>query len=1096
MASVASRNLFDILADSEDAESVVSEKEPTPKENVAAQKKVDRSRANPKENRIRHEYPQRGGFKSSPSNNRNEDTRSGVRYFMNEFTSTLCHLLKQHLVIETSVLVYPIVAKKVVIFLAELHGELDPAKEVVVVEEEVVVGVNTTVIVAQADSNDSEKKENQGWGNGASNWGNNQTTEETTTKGETDTNNVTSSWGNETTDNGADSGWGAATAEEQESGAAQESWVAPEETITAEWEQKEESTVANGGDAPVVEQEESFKTLDEYRAEKAPKAQVATLPEARKANEGVDDSQWKDAVPLEKDEEEDVLFAGKELVHVGVDVRVMVLGEKAIGVTAVMDPQKTLAASQCLRRLVTTADCETETISNLGQGKLRNPRHETTKKVDDPVGIVTSLLTDSVQEIVQARDNAINTFKELGLEFIGWYRRYYFLTAPITIRSSQIKNISLLQHSSKSKFNSYSERYQQTSKTPITGSVGVIVSVSSVSCPPINSRTPVVDGMLNSLCAFRTPAENSSDEENAVKSKNGKIWKGKGKECHKVNKLTFNVNRQAYMCPNVMQQLSCALMAILHEAKQIYSGQVLDCDNRNGQRILVDYQYEAFLMNFLKKSVLQLDRSIEQDFRSLAVAKHHVKEIIMKRINEILQRRSVSNENEMQLKRGKIEKLIEKRISKREKDTKISENTDGVIQWLNKGTSNGDQKKNTCENLAPDSGETTSSKTSDAMPQNKIQSFHSSPRQFTPIKESSQFINTIVGNDQEDRGASTDAVFNNKSIDIDALIKKEAVPVSGGAGDECTKKTDKQLLRKLSIDASHTSPPNSKKIKTSSNPTMIDFGGVHVQAAAFPDSKPTFSSNDAMNGSSTHHSNSRSTTSQSSQYSPSAQSTVNSSPTFATIAPLPPTTPPSSSTHINISTTSSSLGTTQNASGIQYSYPYSTNGYRSFHGSEDLPACNGSKPPNNCPQGSGIHLPSIQGLLEISHNISQPPPSPLPNGVMTVDSNSPGLIHSPFSSPMLQSYQNNQFYPFGHQLPKPPNLIQPGTPPSVASIPHPIHQINSNVPPPSANSRHYIPIAPSPSPSNRPPLQSSQPATTIYTSSTRYPSNDSDYHRW
>lgn len=76
MASVASRNLFDLLNDNEeDAEPVVPEKEQTPKE-VQVVKKVDRSRATPKEARIRHEYPQRGGFKAPPVNNRSEDTRS------------------------------------------------------------------------------------------------------------------------------------------------------------------------------------------------------------------------------------------------------------------------------------------------------------------------------------------------------------------------------------------------------------------------------------------------------------------------------------------------------------------------------------------------------------------------------------------------------------------------------------------------------------------------------------------------------------------------------------------------------------------------------------------------------------------------------------------------------------------------------------------------------------------------------------------------------------------------------------------------------------------------------------------------------------
>jgi plasminogen activator inhibitor 1 RNA-binding protein len=45
-----------------------------------------------------------------------------------------------------------------------------------------------------------------------------------------------------------------------------------------------------------------FVTLDEYLKTKAKPA--FELPAARRANEGADDSQWKDAVPLEKEEEE------------------------------------------------------------------------------------------------------------------------------------------------------------------------------------------------------------------------------------------------------------------------------------------------------------------------------------------------------------------------------------------------------------------------------------------------------------------------------------------------------------------------------------------------------------------------------------------------------------------------------------------------------------------------------------------------------------------------------------------------------------------------------------------------------------------------
>lgn len=52
------------------------------------------------------------------------------------------------------------------------------------------------------------------------------------------------------------------------------------------------------------EPEEVFKTLDQYFAEKAKPAAEVSI---RRANEGADEAQWKDAVVLKKEDEE--LFA-------------------------------------------------------------------------------------------------------------------------------------------------------------------------------------------------------------------------------------------------------------------------------------------------------------------------------------------------------------------------------------------------------------------------------------------------------------------------------------------------------------------------------------------------------------------------------------------------------------------------------------------------------------------------------------------------------------------------------------------------------------------------------------------------------------------
>lgn len=60
------------------------------------------------------------------------------------------------------------------------------------------------------------------------------------------------------------------------------------------------------------EEEDNTLTLEQYLAQKAEK-EASLLPklEARKANEGADESLWKDAVKMTKGEEEEAYFTGK-----------------------------------------------------------------------------------------------------------------------------------------------------------------------------------------------------------------------------------------------------------------------------------------------------------------------------------------------------------------------------------------------------------------------------------------------------------------------------------------------------------------------------------------------------------------------------------------------------------------------------------------------------------------------------------------------------------------------------------------------------------------------------------------------------------------
>ena len=95
------------------------------------------------------------------------------------------------------------------------------------------------------------------------------------------------------------SGWGHAPTSEEES--------RKEEEGATTQEQTEDQQVASPP-AEAVE-EAPVKTLDDYLAEKAAHKLNVSLPAPRRANEGVDESKWKNTVVIKRDEEEEVYFA-------------------------------------------------------------------------------------------------------------------------------------------------------------------------------------------------------------------------------------------------------------------------------------------------------------------------------------------------------------------------------------------------------------------------------------------------------------------------------------------------------------------------------------------------------------------------------------------------------------------------------------------------------------------------------------------------------------------------------------------------------------------------------------------------------------------
>ncbi|PKC71846.1 hypothetical protein RhiirA1_54001 [Rhizophagus irregularis] len=279
---------------------------------------------------------------------------------------------------------------------------------------------------------------------------------------------------------------------------------------------------------------------------------------------------------------------------------------------------------------------------------------------------------------------------------------------------------------------------------------------------------------------------------------------------------------------------------------------------------------------------------------------------------------------------------------------------------------------------------------------------------------------------QKRKGSSSLSQPNNMNIDVVVIDSDSNSEIDVEETDDIP---SKPLLRKPSLDSSQLNP-------ISKRPKPSKFSSNHVQ----------------VNG------NSSSIQSNKSPHLPS--SFLPESPTFSP-SPLVPN---SSTIHIAVPN-NSSTGTPNGSqfSQVNYQYPkYVTNGFRPFHnGPEDLNLRSPTSPNGNkivnVSQSSGIHLPSIQGLLEISTLASmQPPPNPLPNVVAITRTTSP-----PDSSP----------------------------------IQHHLHTINNtSTGSTSTNSRHYVPIAPSPiatttggnRPTPPPPIlqTSTSTSSSIYTNNT------------
>ncbi|RUS27635.1 hypothetical protein BC938DRAFT_482964 [Jimgerdemannia flammicorona] len=215
---------------------------------------------------------------------------------------------------------------------------------------------------------------------------------------------------------------------------------------------------------------------------------------------------------------------------------------------------------------------------------------------------VPSMLTDMVTEMDGSLEHALDVFREAGLNCLT------------PSRADTLKQLRL------------------QSKTPYC--VGIVVSASITPRPSILSNDYSYNELSQQIAAFRaveaSTAIESPGDVTEMRDNTKRV------RMFRATRVVFGVNQQLYTEPHVLRQMALTLTTTLNETRQAYAAQLMDCNDRPSRRMFVDSEYENFLMHFWRENVVQMKKSVDQDFLSLAVSKHDVKRLVSDRMDSII----------------------------------------------------------------------------------------------------------------------------------------------------------------------------------------------------------------------------------------------------------------------------------------------------------------------------------------------------------------------------------------------------------------------------------------------------------------------------
>ncbi|KAJ3154475.1 hypothetical protein HDU86_004604 [Geranomyces michiganensis] len=230
---------------------------------------------------------------------------------------------------------------------------------------------------------------------------------------------------------------------------------------------------------------------------------------------------------------------------------------------------------------------------------------------------IVDLMQGNVAEDPSSIVHAVGKFHEKDLECVGWYRRFIVNSndpsRPLQPTSEDIAKQAFVQ-------------------TLIPDGVGVLVSVASSNNPsrlqPFVPRSAVgipLVAPMHALMAFRACTQTSDGvletnkvyppypDENPLPFFRELVF-------HTdllALRIPIGLRDEPYMSSDALRGLHRALQLTLTESRQVYLAQASVCGTDSARRMFLESDYDNFLMNFWRRSVVGAFNALDQELQTI-----------------------------------------------------------------------------------------------------------------------------------------------------------------------------------------------------------------------------------------------------------------------------------------------------------------------------------------------------------------------------------------------------------------------------------------------------------------------------------------------